>query len=44
MIYLSESFEGGGGSSFPQQELILKPRAGDLYIWLYGLQASIIPI
>ncbi len=32
MFYLNDINEGGG-TKFPQQDIELKPRAGDLYIW-----------
>ena len=33
MFYLNDVFEGGGGTKFPQQDVVLNARAGDLYIW-----------
>ena len=33
MFYLNNIFEGGGGTKFPQQDVVLNARAGDLYIW-----------
>ena len=36
MFYLNDVTKGGGGTLFPQQNLTLEAREGDLYIWPAG--------